>query len=425
MRVNLPVTNNEYRVPQDCVLVSRTDLKGRITYVNPSFLKVSGYDSADLLGKAHNVIRHPDMPPEAFADMWKTLSKGLPWTGVVKNRRMDGDFYWVHANVTPIRKNGVVQGYMSVRNAPEPEQVAAAESIYAQIRQGNAARLKIFHGDVIEPVWRAPMAALRRIPIAQRVVGATVLAALLTLGLGLMGWQEVSGLEMASRMPAWMPALFVLGVVGCAVAWLGFGYFLVRAVFRPLDQAARVAQAIASGELARFEIHPADEAKTLLRALNQMSANLLAVVADTGASIESVVASSSQIAAGNQDLSSRTEGQASALEETAAAMEEFTSTVQQNAENARQANQLAVSASSVAVRGGAVVSQVVQTMGEINTSSKKIVDIIGVIDGIAFQTNILALNAAVEAARAGEQGRGFAVVAAEVRSLAQRSAAAA
>ena len=186
-----------------------------------------------------------------------------------------------------------------------------------------------------------------------------------------------------------------------------------------------MAQAIAGGELMKFEIQPADEAKPLLRALNQMSANLMAIVADIGANVGGVVTAAGQIAAGNMDLSSRTEEQASSLEQTAASMEELTSTVKQNADNARQANQLAVSASSVAVRGGSVVSQVVDTMGAINTSSRKIVDIIGVIDGIAFQTNILALNAAVEAARAGEQGRGFAVVAAEVRNLAQRSAAAA
>jgi len=425
MRANLPITTHEYPVPPDWVLVSRTDLKGRITYVNPSFLAVSGFAMDDLLGKAHNVVRHPDMPPQVFADMWDTLAKGLPWTGLVKNRRMSGDFYWVQANVTPIRKNGVVHGYMSVRNRPEPAQVAQAEGVYARIRQGHAGGLKLLHGEVIEPLWRAPMAGLRRIPIARRVVGSTLLAALLTALLGLLGWQEIGALAQAARLPGWLPTLFVAGALVSALAWLGFGYFLVSAVFRPLDKAARVAQTIASGELARFEVHPSDEAKTLLRALNQMSVNLLAVVADTGVSVEHVITASSQIAAGNQDLSSRTEQQAASLEETAASMEELNSTVQQNAENARQANQLAVSASGVAVKGGSVVAQVVGTMGAINTSSRKIVDIIGVIDGIAFQTNILALNAAVEAARAGEQGRGFAVVAAEVRSLAQRSAAAA
>jgi methyl-accepting chemotaxis protein len=162
-----------------------------------------------------------------------------------------------------------------------------------------------------------------------------------------------------------------------------------------------------------------------MQALKGMNANLAKVVGDVRAGTDTIATASSQIAAGNQNLSMRTEEQASSLEETAASMEELTSTVKQNADNARQANQLARTASEVAIKGGNVVNQVVDTMASINASSKKIVDIIGVIDGIAFQTNILALNAAVEAARAGEQGRGFAVVAAEVRNLAQRSAAAA
>jgi methyl-accepting chemotaxis protein len=168
-----------------------------------------------------------------------------------------------------------------------------------------------------------------------------------------------------------------------------------------------------------------DETGKLLHALQRMSASLVRIVSDVRNGTETITTASTEIAAGNLDLSSRTEEQASALEQTASSMEELTSTVKQNAENARQANQLAASAAEVAQRGGAEVSDVVQTMASIDQSSKKIVDIIGVIDGIAFQTNILALNAAVEAARAGEQGRGFAVVASEVRNLAQRSAAAA
>ena len=168
-----------------------------------------------------------------------------------------------------------------------------------------------------------------------------------------------------------------------------------------------------------------DETGQLLQALKEMNDSLTSSISQVRSGVDTIATASNQIASGNLDLSSRTEEQASSLEETASSMEELTSTVKQNAENARQSNQLALSASEVAVRGGAVVSQVVDTMGEINDSAKKIVDIIGVIDGIAFQTNILALNAAVEAARAGEQGRGFAVVASEVRNLAQRSAAAA
>jgi len=205
-----------------------------------------------------------------------------------------------------------------------------------------------------------------------------------------------------------------------------FAFFISRSIVRPLAQAVEVAETVAAGDLsARIEVHGRDEAGQLMQALKNMNANLAKVVGEVRSGTETIATASGQIASGNQDLSSRTEQQASSLQQTAASMEELTSTVKQNADNARQANQLAVSASEVAVKGGNVVSQVVDTMGSINASSKKIVDIIGVIDGIAFQTNILALNAAVEAARAGEQGRGFAVVASEVRSLAQRSAAAA
>ena len=205
-----------------------------------------------------------------------------------------------------------------------------------------------------------------------------------------------------------------------------FGLALIRGISRSLRQAVDASNAVAQGDLSRpIRVEGKDEVAQLLASLSAMQSSLVGIVGEVRQGTDTIATASSQIAAGNMDLSSRTEQQASSLEETAASMEELTSTVKQNADNARQANQLAVSASSVAVKGGHVVSQVVDTMSAINTSSKKIVDIIGVIDGIAFQTNILALNAAVEAARAGEQGRGFAVVAAEVRNLAQRSAAAA
>ncbi|MDR6536843.1 methyl-accepting chemotaxis protein [Variovorax soli] len=219
-------------------------------------------------------------------------------------------------------------------------------------------------------------------------------------------------------------------VIGLAVLALALGavlaWRLTRSITRPLDAAVQVAQTVAAGDLrSEVVVKSRDETGLLMQALQGMNANLARVVGEVREGTETIATASGQIAMGNQDLSSRTEEQASSLQQTAASMEELTSTVKQNADNARQANQLALSACEVAVKGGGMVSQVVDTMASIHASSKKIVDIIGVIDGIAFQTNILALNAAVEAARAGEQGKGFAVVASEVRSLAQRSAAAA
>jgi methyl-accepting chemotaxis protein len=217
---------------------------------------------------------------------------------------------------------------------------------------------------------------------------------------------------------ALVAAAFVLGTL--------LALWIVRSTTRPLNQAVRVARAVAEGDLAmEFAADGRNETGLLLGALHDMKVRLAEIVGGVREGSEGVATASAQIAQGNNDLSARTEEQASALEETAASMEQLSSTVKQNADNARQANQLAQGASAVAIKGSEVVGQVVETMKGINDSSKKIAEIIGVIDGIAFQTNILALNAAVEAARAGEQGRGFAVVASEVRSLAQRSAGAA
>ncbi|WEM95768.1 methyl-accepting chemotaxis protein [Telluria mixta] len=221
--------------------------------------------------------------------------------------------------------------------------------------------------------------------------------------------------------------IWIIGVLAAAVA-LGalMALAVARSVSVPLLEAVGVAQAVATGNLTtEIKVKSTDETGQLMRALKHMNDGLVDVVTDVRLGTDMITTASNEIAMGNLDLSSRTEQQASSLEEMASSMEELTATVKQNAENARHANSLATSASAIALKGGEVVSEVVRTMGAIDMSAKKIADIIGVIDGIAFQTNILALNAAVEAARAGEQGRGFAVVASEVRNLAQRSAAAA
>ena len=241
--------------------------------------------------------------------------------------------------------------------------------------------------------------------------------------------QVEDGNRNAERSSTRSQSIILTIAVIAIVLGAGIAFVITRGLMRQLGgepgDVSAIANRIAGGDLTAYiDIKPGDRA-SITYAIKEMRDGLVQIVGKIRSGTDTIASASSQIASGNNDLSARTEEQASSLEETSSSMEELTSTVKQNAENARQANELAVTASEVAVKGGAVVSEVVQTMGDINASAKRIVDIIGVIDGIAFQTNILALNAAVEAARAGEQGRGFAVVASEVRNLAQRSAAAA
>ncbi|MRW89086.1 HAMP domain-containing protein [Duganella sp. FT80W] len=236
---------------------------------------------------------------------------------------------------------------------------------------------------------------------------------------------DASAVEIQHQYQSGRTLLIMLGLAAIAFGVIA-AWWITRTITQPINEAVKVAETVSSGDLTSdIQVHSSDETGQLMHALKTMNTNLVNIVGQVRTGTELIATASTQIAAGNQDLSSRTEEQASSLEETASSMEELTSTVRFNAENARQANELAISASEIASRGGSVVGEVVNTMGSITDSSRKIVDIIAVIDGIAFQTNILALNAAVEAARAGEQGRGFAVVASEVRVLAQRSAAAA
>jgi aerotaxis receptor len=421
MRSNMPVTHVEYVLKDTETVVSKTDLHGNITYVNQDFINISGFSEEELMGAPQNIVRHPDMPVEAFEDLWRTLKSGKAWTGLVKNRCKNGDHYWVEANAAPLIENGKMIGYTSIRTKPSREQVQAAESAYRAIKAGDRA-LKVNEGNAVRPtlLQRCCLDALSSLSLKAIFTLASLTMVVMFAGVGLLAWMLITDANQATA-----GTLIAIALLGMPLAVL-FGMICHRIAVVPLERTRDDIERMSSGDLTgRIHASGAGEVARMMQSLRILQINIKLLVGQIKQSTGLVYLSCSEIASGNSDLSGRTESQASSLEETASSMEELTSTVRQNAENARQANQLVVSTADVAVKGGQVVDQVVDTMASIKDSSRKIADIIGVIDGIAFQTNILALNAAVEAARAGEQGRGFAVVASEVRNLAQRSAGAA
>ena len=422
MRKNLPVTNVETKVRDNQYLISKTDMKGRIIYANPAFIEVSGFHRDELIGKAHNAIRHPDMPPEAFADLWTTLKAGKPWLGLVKNRRKDGGFYWVLANAYPVIENGEVSCYASVRVKASDEQIRATEAFYAAVNAGRAGGYGIVQGQRARKGWRrlADVAALPFRSSVKTSIVRMALAGLLAIGLG--GYFAATG----GVPPQWQWTVWpVLGLL--AAGMLVQGWTISRRVLRSIEGLAETARQISAGNLGAEIGHASqhDELGRLSFYLDIMRKSLISISDDVQIGVHATGHTAQILFANNTHLSARTEDQASSLQETAAAMEELTSTVKQNADNAHVAARLADDSMRIARQGGEVVAEVVETMDGIRDSSRKISDIVTLIEGIAFQTNILALNAAVESARAGEAGKSFAVVAGEVRNLALKSSQAA
>ncbi|MCE8025790.1 methyl-accepting chemotaxis protein [Billgrantia aerodenitrificans] len=401
MRINQPVTDREYEIRDDQNLISRTDSKGRITYASSTFCEVSGYSREELIGSPHNLIRHPDMPEAAFENLWKTIEAGEVWSGLVKNRRKNGDFYWVHAHVVPIVENGQLQGYTSVRVKPAHGASAKAEAIYARLREGRMRGVRLDRGRLVSTRSLERMADL--LPSGHGGV-------LLVMSL------VASGVIAASDLIGWP------GRLAGAVAILTVAFMGKRRFDAAVGRVRHFAMQVAAGNLAAASPPlRRDGMGEVIAALGIMQRSLVNIAGNIHSTLDVVERETLELERDNRSLAERAQQQSSSLQQTAASMEELTATVRQNAANTDQAEAEVGRMHEVVGRSEDEVQQLVESMRHITVSADKMTEAIEAIESLAFQTNLLALNASVEAARAGSHGRGFAVVAQEVRRLAESS----
>jgi aerotaxis receptor len=415
MRINQPVTNHEYVLPEDEVIITRTDLKGQIEFANGAFLRAGGLAREDVIGKPQNIVRHPDVPAAVFEDLWHTIRSGRPWSGVVKNRRNDGGFCWVLVNVTPSIRNGEITGYISVCTRPTKEEIASTERLYADLKRERDARWRLSSG-------RAIRKGIGGIP--QRVLGVSATGRLSVLMAAQMSMILLVPICMANRLldhTAGRRLGWAVAVAAALSCW-GMASYLARNVFSPLARMSASALLVLSGDLQhRFQERGETDIQLLGRLLNQMNGKHIGVLMDTLTSFDRLREASEGVANGNADLSARTEQQASVIEKTTATSAQIADTAKRNTESEKQAGVEDERTTEAASGAAEAVPTSLRLTDELADLSRRISEITATVDGIACQTNLLALSAAVEAASAGQDGRRFAVMSGEARVQARQS----